>query len=291
MNKNCNSKGTIQREVVGLMPAAGKASRISPLPCSKELLPVGFRLSEENGGVCPKVISHYLLEAMQTANIHKVYVILRHGKWDIPSYYGDGKMLKMHFAYLMMNLPFGVPYTLDQAYPFVGEALVALGFPDMIIHPEDAFVRLLSKQAESSADIVLGLFPAARPHKTDMVEVNGDGRVVSIQIKPEETQLLYAWELAVWTPDFTNFMHDYLLSRQKSRRESRTDFKREEQTELQVSDIIQAAIEKDMHVDTVLFKDGNCLDIGTPEDLLKPYEVTFKASEHFREQLLKGENK
>ncbi|MEO1560926.1 MAG: dTDP-glucose pyrophosphorylase, partial [Cyanobacteria bacterium J06632_19] len=29
--------------VIGLIPAGGKATRISPLPLSKELYPVGFR--------------------------------------------------------------------------------------------------------------------------------------------------------------------------------------------------------------------------------------------------------
>jgi len=29
-------------EVVGIIPASGRATRIAPLPCSKELYPVGF---------------------------------------------------------------------------------------------------------------------------------------------------------------------------------------------------------------------------------------------------------
>ena len=34
----------INREVVGLIPAAGEAKRIGPLLCSKELYPVGFEV-------------------------------------------------------------------------------------------------------------------------------------------------------------------------------------------------------------------------------------------------------
>ena len=45
----------------------------------------------------------------------------------------------MDFAYLLMNLPYGVPYTVDQAYPFVREAKVMMGFPDMLYGPDDAF--------------------------------------------------------------------------------------------------------------------------------------------------------
>jgi glucose-1-phosphate thymidylyltransferase len=262
-----------RREVVGIVPAGGKATRLAPLPCSKELLPVGFSYLDDGCAFRPKVISHYLLETMRLANIKKTFIILRDGKWDIPSYYGDGKMLDMHLAYLMMDLPFGVPYTLDQAYPFIEDAIVALGFPDMIFQPENAFIKILAKQEESNADIVLGLFPAFRPHKTDMVELDEDGRVCSIQIKPDQTNLIYAWEIAVWTPAFSHFMHDYLLSLQKMIRENENDVHIKTQAELQISEVVQAAIQNKFQIETVVFKDGRSLDIGTTEDLIKAVQM------------------
>lgn len=257
-----------RKEVIGLVPAAGKASRIAPLPCSKELYPVGFRSVSDEHNVRPKVISHYLLEKMRLANIKKVYLIIRDGKWDIPSYFCDGQMLDMHIAYLMMNLPFGVPFTLDQAYPFVRDSLVALGFPDTIMKPDDVYARLIARLEHSGADIVLGLFPAMRPQKTDMVKLDPDGRVVSIYVKPEQTDLQFAWEIAVWTPVFTKFMHEYVISR----RNHYLDPQMEDQDELFVGDVIQHAIDHDIHTESVIFPDGSCLDIGTPEDLLNVFE-------------------
>ena len=121
------------------------------------------------------------------ADVAKVYVIIRKGKWDIPDYLADGTMLDMHLAYLMLNLPFGVPYTLDQAYPFVKDSIVVFGFPDIFFKPDDAFVRLLERQEESGADLVLGLFPATNPEKMDMVDLNGEGRISRIEIKPAKT--------------------------------------------------------------------------------------------------------
>jgi glucose-1-phosphate thymidylyltransferase len=35
-----------------------------------------------------------------------------------------------------------------------------------------------------------------------------------------------------------------------------------------VGDVIQAAITSGIKVDTIIFRDGNYLDIGTPEDLV-----------------------
>src|SRR4051812_42776304 len=114
-------------EIIGLVPAAGQATRISPLPCSKELYPIALRRSKS--GASPKVVSQYVFEHMRRAEIRKAYVIIREGKWDIPAYFNDGMtLLDMHLAYLMMRQPFGTPFSLDQAYPFVREAIVALSF-------------------------------------------------------------------------------------------------------------------------------------------------------------------
>ena len=257
------NSGNSSREVIGLIPAAGTASRISPLPCSKELFPLGFRSVDGNGSMRPKVVSHFLLEKMQMAKIKKAFIILREGKWDIPAYFGDGKMLDMNLAYLMMGLPYGVPFTLDQAYPFVQDAIIALGFPDIIFQPGDAYRTLLLKQAETNADIVLGLFPAHQPQKTDMVELDETGKLLTLHIKPEQTQLVYTWQNAVWTPTFSRYMHEYV----SKKNQNMVDLKY--QKELFVGDIVQAAIQDNMHIESVLFQNGNCIDIGTPEDLLQ----------------------
>jgi glucose-1-phosphate thymidylyltransferase len=141
-------------EVVGIIPAAGQGSRLGRLPCSKEIYPVGFWHGDGEKTGQPKAVCHYLLDRMHLAGVHKVFIIVREGKWDIPAYLGDGYHLGLHLAYLMMRLPYGPPFTLDQAYPFVRDALVVTGFPDLLFQPEDAFVRLLQKQASSGAEPV-----------------------------------------------------------------------------------------------------------------------------------------
>jgi glucose-1-phosphate thymidylyltransferase len=256
-------------EVIGLIPAGGIARRLAPLPCSKELYPIGFRRVDQAGGLRPKVVCHYLLEKMRLSGTSKAYIILRNGKWDIPAYLRDGKMVDMHLAYLMMDLPFGVPYTLDQAYYFVQEAMVTFGFPDIVFQPDDAFVRLLAQQEASSADIVLGLFPADQPNKMDMVELDGHGNITQIVIKPHETDLHYTWIIAAWTPCFSQFMHEYLLAKGKNSKEIEATADVGGEQELYLGDVIQSAIDNRMKIDTVLFSEGNYLDIGTPDDMVK----------------------
>jgi glucose-1-phosphate thymidylyltransferase len=258
-------------DIIGLVPAAGLGNRISPLPCSKELYPVGFRPINENGTVRPKVVSHYLLEKMRLAGVKKAFIVLRDGKWDIPKYFGDGSMLDMSLAYLMMRLPYGAPYTADQAAPFLGNCLVAFGFPDILFGPDDAYCQLLKRQAATHADIVLGVFPADRPDTMDMVDVDENGWVRSLVIKPPRTSLRNAWIIAVWTPVFTRYQHDFLIKRLRG-----GGSRNSQQEEVAVGQVIQAAIQDGMRAQAVVFPDHGYLDIGTPENLFKAIEQSTK---------------
>ena len=269
-----------QRQVIGLLPAGGRATRIAPLPMSKELYPIGFRRTED-GSLRSKVVCHYLLEKMRLADISKAYLVLRPDKWDIPNYFGDGAMLDMHLAYLTVHVPFGVPYTLDQAYPFVQDAIVALGFPDILFQPQDAFVKVLARQANSSADVVLGLFSTDQPSKAGMVDFDQAGRVRHVVEKPSQTDLRYMWAIATWTPRFTQFMHEYLeaiaftyaSSNPASNLENSTDRK-----ELPIGDVIQAAIDQGFQVEAEVFTEGSSLDIGTPENLARAIRDAMDSS-------------
>ena len=257
---NGNQNGAIEREVIGLIPAAGQGTRLAPLPCSKELYPIGFRPESQVRRMYPKVVCQYLLEMMRLADISNVYIVIREGKWDIPAYLGDGSNLGLNLAYLMMRLPFGVPYTLDQAYPFVRDAVIAFGFPDIVFESDDAFVQLVTRQLTGDIDAVLGLFPANRPQQMDIVDLDDQGRITRLFIRPPQTHLRYTWGIAVWTPGFTRFMHEYLASIRESA---------EEQSELFLGEVFNAAIQKGLKVEGVLISDKPYLDIGTGDDLLE----------------------
>ncbi len=239
------------------------ASRIAPLPGSKELFPLGFRLDAASGTFRPKVVSHYLLERMQLAGVERVYMVLRNGKWDIPAYYGDGSLVGMPIAYLLMKRPYGAPYSLDQAYPFVQDATIVLGYPDILIEPPDAYARVLHHLEASGADVALGLFTTDQPHKTDMVEVDEAGYIRRIEVKPQQTSLAHTWMFAVWTPTFTHFMHQFLAQDEAERLAGTA------KRELYVGDVIQAGIESGLRVQSHFFPNGFCLDIGTPDQLVE----------------------
>lgn len=243
-------------EVIGLVPAGGQARRLAPLPLSKELYPIGFYVNQSDGAPRPKVVSHYLLENMRLAGIRKAFFILRPGKWDIPAYFGDGALLDMHLAYLTVHVPHGVPFTLNQAYPFVNQAIVALGFPDILFQPADAYCRLLERLIQTEADVVLGLLPTQQFWKAGMVSVDAASRVLQIIEKPSQTDLNYMWAFAVWSPRFTRFLHDFVQTHSVER-------------ELPIGDVIQASIAAGLRVEAEPFANGSYLDVGTPADLAK----------------------
>ncbi len=263
-------------EWVGLLPAGGSATRLQPLPCSKEILPIGFHTAA-NGQRHPKAVSHYLLEQYQQAGVSKTLIILKSGKWDIPAYYKSGQWLGLDLAYLIMAEPYGTPYTLDCAYPFLGEANVLLGFPDILLHPADAFMQIRQRLGDTGADVMLGVFPVdpAQASRVDLVawdnqrDSRRDGNAQRIQklvIKSPHSPLRESWIIAAWRPTFTQFMHEFLAGDRPLRSTQ------PELPELYVGHVIQAAIAAGLRVQGHYFESGEFLDVGVPEALAAAYQ-------------------
>lgn len=244
--------------VVGVVPMAGQATHFADLTCSKEILPVKVRHGAEASQSESKAVCEHLLDQMHRSGIQDIYVVIRDGKWDIPSFLGDGSRLGLRLAYLMMGRPFGTPYSVDQAYTFVRDRRVALGFPDMCFDHPRIFTALLAHQETSGADLVPGVFPADRPQKVDMLELGADHRIRQLIIKPAETTLEQTWGTAIWTPVFTEFMYTYLDSHQHAA--DRTP-------EMYIGDVVRDAIHSGMDVQGIPVADQPFLDIGTREDL------------------------
>ena len=249
-------------EIVGLIPAGGLASWLGKSPCSKEIFPVQISDNEKI-----TVLSEHLIHYFKQADITQIYFILRKGKWDIPEYYGDGSSHGISIGYLIMNLPFGTPFTLDQAYPFVRDKIVALGFPDILFKPENAYTKLSEKLANGKTDVVLGLFPIPDFRKWDMVEFDENNLLRNIIIKQDRPDLKFGWTNTIWNPGFTEFMHQYLDKFLKKYPDGMMRLPDNSVRELYVGDIIQEAILRGLKVDYVKFNEGSSIDLGIPDNL------------------------
>ncbi len=259
-----------RKNTIGLIPAAGKASRMKHLPFSKELYPIGVQSFGKDGQI-PKVIAMHLIDTMKKAGIQDFYTVIRKEKWDIPAYFNNGHLFDINMAYLMADKPYGVPYTLNQVYPFASDKTIVMGFPDIIFHPENAYVKILNKiEAKPQIDVLLGLFPVADPSKWDVVILDRNQEITAIHIKNKMAgNTGMAWIMASWKNRFSEFLNSYIESYVNN-------YALDSKNELQLSTIFLAAMNSGLTVSTVKFNNGYCVDLGTLEGLGTYFEVSKK---------------
>lgn len=255
-----------RKEVVAVLPAAGRSLRLTPIPCSKEILPVGLKIMAGLRRPRLRVVSHYLLECLQKADIRKGYIIIRQGKWDIPAYWRGGEMLGVNLAYAVIEGSSGPPDTIDRVYPFVKDKVIAFGFPDIIFRPTDVFAKLLDRLDCSGSDVVLALFPAHNIKAMDMIDIDVALRVRAIHLKPRTSRLRYAWLCAVWTPVFTEFLHQFLRQvKQGAKAGVVGNRKIDAQGDIPVGVVLKEAVKAKLKIEGVTFPTGRYIDIGTPQ--------------------------
>src|ERR1041385_5150367 len=159
----------------GVIPAAGRGSRIQPLAFSKELLPVGSRIN--GGNEQPRAVSEYLVERMIAGRADKLCFVISPGKSDIREYYG-GAYRDAAIAYVVQPNAAGLCDAIFRAAPLIAphEPLI-VGLPDTVWFPEDALVCL----PDDALSFLL--FPVDQPQFFDAVMVDRTGRVQEIQVK------------------------------------------------------------------------------------------------------------
>lgn len=241
--------------VVAIVPAAGAGTRLGRLPGSKELVPIGFEQGPD-GNPRPRPVVVHFLDRLRAGGIGDALVVLRAGKWDLPAYLTDGRDWGMRIAYSVLEHSPHVPYTVASALPWARGRIVALGFPDILYRPRDAFGPLVSRLRASDADLALGLFPTDRTEKTDMVELDATGTPRRLVIKQEDVSLRYTWSIAAWRPGFSSWLIRWVGQASHAR-------------EAHFGEAIQDAIDEGLSVTAEVFEDGEYLDVGTPDDLAR----------------------
>jgi glucose-1-phosphate thymidylyltransferase len=169
----------------GIVPAAGRGSRIQPLGFSKELLPVGSR--SEDGTERPRAVSEYLIERMVAGGADKICFVIAPGKSDILEYYGAGYG-DVRAAYVVQPNPTGLCDALFCARPVIAaDEPVIVGLPDTIWFPADALTALPDDR------LSFLLFPVEQPQFFDAVVMDADCRVTEIQVKRDQAASSWIW--------------------------------------------------------------------------------------------------
>jgi len=168
----------------GIIPAAGRGSRIQPLAFSKELLPVGSRT--HSGVERPCAVSEYLVERLIMGGADHLCFVIAPGKSDIMEYFGDSYG-GVPIAYVVQPRADGLCDSVFRATCVVSAAdHVVVGLPDTVWFPKAALQEL--------PDGLLSflLFPVEQPELFDAVVLDGDA-VREIQVKQRDAASRWIW--------------------------------------------------------------------------------------------------
>jgi dTDP-glucose pyrophosphorylase len=169
----------------GLIPAAGRGTRIQPLGFSKELLPIARRL--DNGAERPRAVGEFLVERLIAGGADKLCFVISSGKSDIIEYFG-GSICGVPVCYVIQPEPAGLCDAIFRALPLIyPDEPVAIGLPDTIWFPENALAAL------PDDELSFLLFPTDHPELFDVVITDSSGRVQRIDVKPRLPQSSWIW--------------------------------------------------------------------------------------------------
>ena len=166
------------RRLVGVVPAAGYATRLQPLAGSKETYRIAGR----------PVMDH-LIERLRRAGCDDIRVVTRPEKTDVIAHAEELRLtvVPARPASVSTSLLAGLEGT-------GGDDIVLFGFPDTIWEPIDGFVRLLDPLDDF--EVALGLFPGREPQRSDVVEFAESGLVTSVEVKPPVPKSDWIWGMA-----------------------------------------------------------------------------------------------
>ena len=166
--------------VVGVIPAAGWATRLNLSEGSKEMLAVSGR----------PVMDH-LVERMQVLGPDSIRVVTRAAKLDVIEHSRDLGLDVMLAE--TRSASHSIAVASEDLNP---DDLVLIGFPDSIWEPFNGFKILLDHLTPELA-VILGLFGWSEAERGDVVSVDSWGIVREIVAKPAAPRSNTIWACAV----------------------------------------------------------------------------------------------
>ena len=252
-------------EFVGVLPAAGRGSRLAPLRYPKELLPISYEPAGGDGtGVRARAVAEYALASIAAADAERVILVVAPWKMDVLNYFGDGSHVGMQIGYLWQEEARGLPYALDLARSWTRGDHVVFAMPDTITAPGDALAVLRSRYLDAAADLALAVFPAAEPERLGPVVLDGE-RVVMVLDKPPNPPVANTWGAAIWSDAFADLLHEELAALASGGAPG--------DAEPVIGHFFDLAVSRGLNVIGVSFPGGSFEDAGTRVGILRCLDV------------------
>ena len=230
----------------GIILAGGAGTRLYPITrsISKQIIPV-----------YDKPMIYYPLSVLMLAGIREVLIIST--PTDIGLYenlFGDGSQLGMKISYKIQPSPDGLAQAFILGDEFIGDDNVCLILGDNIFYGYN-FRSVLQEAANiEDGSIVFGYY-VNDPERYGVVEFDKNGKVISIEEKPEEPKSNYA-------VTGLYFYSNDVIQKAKSLKPSKRG-------ELEITDLNRLYLEEDRLNVKLLGRGFAWLDTGTHESLLQ----------------------
>jgi glucose-1-phosphate thymidylyltransferase len=166
----------------GIVLAGGTGSRLWPITkgVSKQLLPV-----------CDKPLIHYPISTLMLAGIREILIITTpDDQSSFKRLLGDGSELGMSFTYVTQPKPEGLAQAFILGEEFLGDKKSALVLGDNIFHGHGLGTQLRKYEGITGAGIFA--YKVNDPEHYGVVEFNSEGRVISLEEKPQQPKSSYA---------------------------------------------------------------------------------------------------
>ena len=230
----------------GIILAGGKGTRLFPLTlvASKQLMPV-----------YDKPMIYYPLSTLMLMGINEILIIST--PEDTPRFeklLNDGSRIGMEISYEIQNEPKGIAQAFLLGENFINNEPVTLILGDNLFYGHGYLDFLREKLINFSGATIFG-YLVKDPERYGVVEFDGEGRVLSIEEKPNKPKTNYA------VPGL--YIYDgEVVSTTKTLKPS-------ERGELEITDLNQAYLKKGaLHVE-LLGRGVAWLDTGTHKSLLE----------------------